>query len=108
MGSHSLARMLGARYRLTMGPWLDWLSLRLDSFVFQDKTALQIIEEVFADYPAAQWRLQVSPHTQAALRVRSLCTQYRETDLAFVTRLLAQEGFGARQDSCRLSHAAFC
>ncbi len=81
-----------ARYRLTMGPWLDWLSLRLDSFVFQDKTALQIIEDVFADYPAAQWRWQVSPHTQAALRVRSLCTQYRETDLAFVTRLLAQEG----------------
>jgi type VI secretion system secreted protein VgrG len=81
-----------ARYRLTMGPWLDWLSLRLDSFVFQDKTALQIVEEVFADYPAAQWRVHVSPDTQAALRVRSLCTQYRETDLAFVTRLLAQEG----------------
>jgi type VI secretion system secreted protein VgrG len=81
-----------ARYRLTMGPWLTWLGLRRDSFVFQDKTALEIIEDVFADYPQAQWRLQVSDDTLAGLRKRSLCTQYRETDLAFVARLLAQEG----------------
>ncbi len=81
-----------ARYRLTMGPWLAWLALRLDCFVFQDRTALQIVEEVFADYPGAQWRLQVGEDTLAALRTRSLCTQYRESDLAFVSRLLAQEG----------------
>jgi type VI secretion system secreted protein VgrG len=81
-----------ARYRLTMGPWLAWLGLRRDSFVFQDKTALEIVEAVFADYPAAQWRLEVSDDTLSTLRKRSLCTQYRETDLAFVSRLLAQEG----------------
>ena len=81
-----------ARYRLTMGPWLDWLSLRHDSFVFQDKTAIEIVEDVFADYPAAQWRLEVSDDTLSSLRKRSLCTQYRESDLAFVSRLLAQEG----------------
>ncbi len=81
-----------ARYRLTMGPWMNWLALRMDSFVFQDKTAIQIIEDVFADYPAAQWRLALGDETLSALRVRSLCTQYRETDLAFVSRLLAQEG----------------
>ncbi len=81
-----------ARYRLTMGPWLAWLALRHDSFVFQDKTALEIVEDVFADYPAAQWRLQVGADTLANLRKRSLCTQYRESDLAFVSRLLAQEG----------------
>ena len=81
-----------ARYRLTMGPWLAWLALRHDSFVFQDKTALEIVEDVFADYPAAQWRLQVGESTLSKLRKRSLCTQYRESDLAFVSRLLAQEG----------------
>ncbi len=81
-----------ARYRLTMGPWLDWLSLRTDSFVFQDKTALEIVEEVFADYPAAKWRIQVSEAACGALRKRSLCTQYRESDLRFVSRLLADEG----------------
>ncbi|AKJ26705.1 type VI secretion system Vgr family protein [Caldimonas brevitalea] len=77
-----------ARYRFTMGPWLSFLGLRRDSFCFQDKTALQIVEEVFKDYLQAHYRLEVSE----ALRVRSLCIQYRESDLDFVTRLLAEEG----------------
>ncbi|MFT3721560.1 type VI secretion system Vgr family protein [Pseudorhodoferax sp.] len=77
-----------ARYRLVMRPWLWLLGLRRDSFVYQDKTALEIVEEVFADYPQAQYALQVSE----PLRRRSLCVQYRESDLAFVQRLLAEEG----------------
>lgn len=81
-----------ARYRLVMGPWLAWLRLRTDSFVFQDLTALDIVEQVFADYPQAQWRLAIGDETRAAMAVRPTCTQYRESDLAFVERLLAQEG----------------
>ncbi len=81
-----------ARYRLTMGPWLEWLRARTDSFVFQDLTALDIIEQVFADYPEAQWRLAVGDDTLTAMVKRPLCTQFRESDLAFVQRLLAQEG----------------
>ena len=87
------ARHLGAdgglaRYRLVLRPWLHFLTLRRDSFAFQDKTALQIIEEVFADHPAANWRIEVTE----PLRTRSLCMQYRETDAEFVLRLLAEEG----------------
>ncbi len=77
-----------ARYRLQMRPWLAMLAERRDSFVYQDKTALAIIEEIFKDYGQANWRVEVTD----ALRTRSLCTQYRESDLAFVTRLLAEEG----------------
>jgi type VI secretion system secreted protein VgrG len=77
-----------AAYRFTLGPWLAFLRHRRDSFIWQDRTALQIVEDVFADYPPAQWRCEVSE----TLRTRSLCTQYRETDYAFVTRLLAEEG----------------
>ena len=78
-----------ARYALTMRPWLSYLALRRNSRVFHDQTALQVIEAVFADHhPQAHWRADVTE----ALRVRSLCTQYRETDLAFVQRLLACEG----------------
>ena len=77
-----------ARYRLVMRPWLSFLSLRQDAFVFQDKTAREIIEEVFKDYPAANFRFDITE----ALRTRSLCVQYRESDFAFVTRLLAEEG----------------
>ena len=79
-----------ARYRLVMAPWLAALQLRRDSFVFQDKTVPQILDEVFADYPTAQWRWALSE--PEALRTRSLCIQYRESDWAFVQRLLASEG----------------
>jgi type VI secretion system secreted protein VgrG len=78
-----------ARYALTMGPWLSYLGQRRNSRVFHDQTALQVIEAVLADHqPQAHWRLEVNE----TLRVRSLCTQYRESDLAFVQRLLAEEG----------------
>ena len=77
-----------ARYRLHMRPWLALLAERRDSFVFQDQSALAIIEAVFKDYRQAHYRIEVAQ----TLRTRSLCTQYRESDLAFVARLLAEEG----------------
>jgi type VI secretion system secreted protein VgrG len=78
-----------ARYQLHMNSWLSMLALRRNSRVFHDQTAQQVIEAVFGDHqPLANWRFEVNE----ALRVRSLCTQYRETDLAFVQRLLAEEG----------------
>lgn len=81
-----------ARYRLRMGSWLGFLAERRDAFVFQDKTTLDIVEEVFKDYPQAHYRIDVSAQARGALRLRSLCTQYRESDLDFVDRLLAQDG----------------
>lgn len=53
--------------------FLTLLARCRDSFVFQDKTALTIVEEIFKDHPQAHYRIEVN----AALRVRSLCTQYR-------------------------------
>nr|WP_232348206.1 type VI secretion system Vgr family protein [Cupriavidus taiwanensis] len=81
-----------ARYRLTVGTWFDHLCARTDCYVYQDKTALEIIEDVLADYPLAQFRMAVGQ----PMRKRSICCQYRETDLAFVTRLLAEEGLSYR------------
>lgn len=85
------------RYRLVMRPWLSFLALRRDAHVFQDKTAREVVEAVFARYPFANLRWEAGD----TLRVRSLCTQYRETDLAFVQRLLAEEGL-----SYHFEHAA--
>lgn len=81
-----------ARYRLTVGSWFDRLRTRSDCFVFQDKTALEIIEDVLADYPLAHYRLAVS---QPCAK-RAVCSQYRETDFAFIERLLAEEGLSYR------------
>ena len=84
-----------ARYKLTIEPWLSFLGHRQDAWVFQDKTVMQILDEVFADYqaqgrlvPAWRWELADA----AVYPRRSLCIQYHESDLAFVLRLLAEEG----------------
>lgn len=81
-----------ARFGLRLESWLAFLALRRDSHVFQDQHALQVVEEIFRDHPQANWRIAASPERIAALRVRETCTQYDETDLDFVRRLLAEEG----------------
>ncbi|WP_395703687.1 type VI secretion system Vgr family protein [Aquabacterium sp.] len=77
-----------ARYRLVMRPWLSLLDLRRDCFIHQDRDLREILEDTFADYPQANFRFELAE----PLRRRSLCVQYRETDFAFVSRLLAEEG----------------
>ena len=93
-----------ARYRLTLKPWTALLAHTRRSRVWQEKTTVEIVESVFAGYAArAQWRwaddvathLAESPYAGSGER-RSYTVQYRETDLAFVTRLLAEEGLGMR------------
>jgi len=84
-----------ARYVLTIEPWLAFLRHRRDSAVFQDMTVPEIIDSVFRDYQGQgrlqpAWRLDLQDATVYARR--SLVTQYQETDLAFVNRLLAEEG----------------
>jgi type VI secretion system secreted protein VgrG len=77
-----------ARYRLRLEPFLAFLRLRRDSFIFQDKNAQDIIAELLADYPQANFRFDITQ----PLATRPICTQYRENDLDFLTRLLASEG----------------
>jgi type VI secretion system secreted protein VgrG len=81
-----------ARYRLVMRPWLSFLAERMDSFVYQDQSAAQVIEAVFADHPSANFEL----HIAQPLRQRSLCVQFNESDLDFVLRLVAEEGLSLR------------
>ncbi|TAL15907.1 MAG: type VI secretion system tip protein VgrG [Aquabacterium sp.] len=83
-----------ARFGLRLESWLAFLALRRDSHVFQGRHALQVVEEVFRDHPQANWRVAADPGRIAALRVRETCTQFDETDLDFVRRLLAEEGLG--------------
>lgn len=84
-----------ARYRLLIEPWLALLRQRVDSYVFQDKSVLEIAEDIFADYARAgaltpAWRWELSD--RSVYRTRSLTTQYHESDFGFLQRLLAEEG----------------
>lgn len=82
-----------SRYvRAVVVPSLWTLSQRVDSRVFQDMTIVAIVREVFrvaGVYPGE--RLAVDGSLEGLLP-RNYCTQYRETDLAFVLRLLEEEG----------------
>lgn len=85
-----------ARYRLTVVPWVWLLARGRHNRVFQDKTVVQILESVFADYAdvaAWQWSDEVAGFLTDT-RPRSYCVQYGESDYAFVSRLLAEEGLG--------------
>ncbi len=81
-----------ARYRLHLQPWLATLALRRDSFVYANKSVRDILDDIFADHLRAHWRFDVSQN----LAVRPTCVQYRESDLDFLRRLLAQEGLSWR------------
>ncbi|WP_336235425.1 type VI secretion system Vgr family protein [Achromobacter dolens] len=83
-----------ARYRLHAAPWLATLRLRRDSFVFQDKSVTDILTDVFADYPLAAFAFEITE----PLAPRPVRTQYRETDLDFVLRLMAEAGLSFRFD----------
>ncbi len=102
-GDISEVAMLGsegglARYRLRLAPWMWRLSQVRNSRVWQDKTVIEIVEEVFEPYGAlAKWRWsdETGPFMDGAV-ARSYCCQYRESDLDFVQRLLTEEGLAWR------------
>ncbi|MCC2954919.1 type VI secretion system tip protein VgrG [Massilia sp. IC2-477] len=81
-----------ARYRLRLEPALSMLALRRDSYLFQDKTVRDIVCELLADYPQVRFDFDLTQE----LLPRAVCTQYRESDLDFFTRLLASEGLNWR------------
>ncbi|WP_075256953.1 type VI secretion system Vgr family protein [Herbaspirillum camelliae] len=81
-----------ARYRLRLESFLAFLDRRHDSFLFQDMTVTDIAAAVLKEYPQANFSLDVTQ----TLAKRDICTQYRETDYAFLRRILASEGLNFR------------
>ncbi|SPH18689.1 Actin cross-linking toxin VgrG1 [Defluviimonas aquaemixtae] len=77
-----------AHYRLTLVPWLWFLSLKADNRIFQNQSVVDIVEAVFGDYPEAQ----VEKRLKSSYPPRDYCVQYGESDLTFVQRLLEHEG----------------
>jgi type VI secretion system secreted protein VgrG len=77
--------------RVHVVPALWALSQRRDSFIFQEKTVPEILEDVLTEalQPFERsFRLELNREFQP----REYCVQYRETDLDFVLRLLEEEG----------------
>jgi type VI secretion system secreted protein VgrG len=87
-----------ARYRLQLVAFTHLLGLRHDTRVFLDQRADQIVTTVLRAHPQAHFRLELSPEALQAAPVRDTTTQYRESDAAFVARLLGEEGWSWRLD----------
>lgn len=74
-------------YRAHIVPSLWQLTLGATCRVFQGKTVMDIIKAVISPYG-----LSVSDKTEGTLQALDYCTQYSETDFAFVSRLAEQHG----------------
>jgi len=77
-------------YDLTIAPWGHRLLLQQNVRIFQDKTTEQIVTEVLTKAGLPRDRLRFSLTGQ--YKPRNYCVQYRETDLAFISRLLEEDG----------------
>jgi type VI secretion system secreted protein VgrG len=75
-------------YRIVLRPWLWLLSQRANARIFDKLTATDIIKKVFSDAGFTDFRDGL---TESYPQLE-YCVQYRETDLAFVSRLMEENG----------------
>ena len=78
-----------ARYEAIVVPWLWLLTRTADCRIFQDKTVPEIIKAIFAESALGDFDDRLGPGRYRKWRN---CVQYRETDFAFVSRLMEHEG----------------
>ncbi|HED35101.1 MAG TPA: type VI secretion system tip protein VgrG [Gammaproteobacteria bacterium] len=76
------------RYSAVVVPWLWFLQRRSDCRIFQHKNVPEIIEAVFRNLGFNDFELRIN----ATYLTRIYCVQYGETDFAFVSRLMEEEG----------------
>ncbi|MBZ9936330.1 type VI secretion system tip protein VgrG [Mesorhizobium sp. BR1-1-16] len=77
-----------AYYEATLRPWLWFLGNSTDCRIFQHKSVIEIVEDVFSEYGIAKFEKRL----QGSYPQREYCVQYDESDLEFVQRLLEHEG----------------
>ncbi|MBL9105075.1 MAG: type VI secretion system tip protein VgrG [Myxococcales bacterium] len=77
--------------RLEVGPALALLTHRVDTRLWQHTSVPDIVKDVLEDSLTALGR-RLRLDLSASYPPRETCTQYRETDLEFVQRLLHEEG----------------
>ena len=75
-------------YRARVVPWLWFLTQSADCRIFQEKSVPDIIAQVFNDRGFSDFE----DATTGTHDPWDYCVQYRESDYAFVSRLMEQEG----------------
>ncbi|EAZ9973881.1 type VI secretion system Vgr family protein [Salmonella enterica] len=91
-GLVTAARVVGhegrsVTYELRMAPWVKLLTHTSDYKAFQNKTVVDILDEVLAEYP-----YPVEKRLVESYPVRTWQVQYGETDFDFLQRLMQEWG----------------
>ncbi|HET6576488.1 MAG TPA: type VI secretion system tip protein TssI/VgrG, partial [Fimbriiglobus sp.] len=73
------------RYAATVAPQVWLLTCKAQSRIFQQVNVPDILKQVFAGFDV-DWQVQGTFHP------RDYCVQYRETDWAFASRIMEEEG----------------
>ncbi|MCG5077025.1 type VI secretion system Vgr family protein [Paraburkholderia tagetis] len=96
LGGHIVRCAFGGRetdtsrsyvYALTLRPWLWYLTRTVDSRIFQNLSAPDIVRQVLQPYG-----FTVETRLAARYRTWDYCVQYQESDFAFVSRMMEREG----------------
>jgi type VI secretion system secreted protein VgrG len=91
LGSEVGGRQDYAHYRLVLRPWFWLLAHSANCRIFPKKTVKEIIEQVFKDAGFSSGT-DFKFCTTGDCEKIEYCVQYRETDFAFVSRLMEQYG----------------
>lgn len=75
-------------YRLTVRPWIWFLTLSSNCRIFQEKSTPDILKDVFQEAGFTDFKNKLSNTYEP----RPYCVQFQETDFDFVNRLMEQEG----------------
>lgn len=74
-------------YHLTIQPAISFMKKRTNCRIYQNKSVIDIITDLFAQHEIA-----FTNKTTSTYEKYDYCVQYQESDLDFVNRLLQQEG----------------
>jgi type VI secretion system secreted protein VgrG len=76
------------QYIAQVRPWFWLMTQASNCRIFQDMKAVDIIKQIFGDHGFSEFTDKLTEPRE----VREYCVQYRETDFAFISRLMEEEG----------------
>jgi type VI secretion system secreted protein VgrG len=76
-------------YEMVLVPWMAYLRLRRDNYLFHNKTVAEQTDEIFADYPVRSSKMMVARRDPPI----TFACQYDETDYNYLHRRWEERGW---------------
>lgn len=79
-------------YRITLRSWFWLLTKRINARIHQDRSVLEVMDATFEDSAIKRFKKTKPSGVVGEHKPRTYCVQFEESDYAFVSRLLEDEG----------------